>query len=505
MKSINIRGSRVTSALITLLLGALSALAQAPETNAPITHRDRVYVADQTSNTVSVIDPADNKLLGLIKLGDPRPNVLSPLYKGELNVHGLGFSPDHRTLTVISTGSNTVTLIDTATNKVKGTIYVGRSPHEGFFTPDGKELWIVVRGEDYISVIDPAQMHEVRRVKTANGPGMVIFSPDGKLAYVCHSFTPEFDVVDVRRHEVIKRIPVVSPFSPNLAITADGSEIWLTHKDVGKTTVIDARAFAVKYVIDTGAVTNHVNFAQTKQGRLAYVTIGGEDKVKVYKTGASAPEPVTTIVTGALPHGLWPSDDGSRVYVALENGDCVDVIDTAQQKVITTIKSGQMPQALVFISNAAPEMTATGLEPLKRAIENIQLKFMPPMIGGKKTREGVNKGPMNGGPKGFGVIRPLGLIDGLDVNFSGLAPEQEYQLTLEAGSKGARIGKMVVLTNVKADDKGKATGQVLSPLRQIVQKGARENRSLVRRRLVLRPMTGNQTGGVVLVSALDND
>ena len=59
---------------------------------------DRIYTADQNSNTVSVIDPVANKLLGQIRLGNPRPDVLSPLYRGEVNVHGLGFSPDHTTL-----------------------------------------------------------------------------------------------------------------------------------------------------------------------------------------------------------------------------------------------------------------------------------------------------------------------------------------------------------------------------------------------------------------------
>jgi YVTN family beta-propeller protein len=70
-------------------------------------------------------------------------------------VHGLGFSPDHKTLDVVSIGSNSVTLIDTETNLVKGKIYVGRSPHEAFFRPDGRELWVAVRGENYVSVIDP--------------------------------------------------------------------------------------------------------------------------------------------------------------------------------------------------------------------------------------------------------------------------------------------------------------------------------------------------------------
>ncbi len=131
-----------------------------------------------------MINPATNTLLGLISLGDPVPQALGALYKGALLVHGLGFSPDGRTLAVVSVGSNSVTLIDTATNAVKGTVYVGRAPHEAFFTPDGKELWVAVRGEDYVAVIDPVSMRETRRITTNNGPAMTLFSPDGKLAFV---------------------------------------------------------------------------------------------------------------------------------------------------------------------------------------------------------------------------------------------------------------------------------------------------------------------------------
>jgi hypothetical protein len=61
-----------------------------------------------------VIDPSTNKLLGVIRLGDPVPGALSALYKGQLLVHGLGYSPDSKTLAVVSIASNSVTLIDTA-------------------------------------------------------------------------------------------------------------------------------------------------------------------------------------------------------------------------------------------------------------------------------------------------------------------------------------------------------------------------------------------------------
>src|SRR5436309_13477544 len=106
---------RRTSFAVALAIGANVAVA-APGAG------DRVYTADQNSNTVSVIDPASNTLLGQIRLGNPRPDILSPLYRGELNVHGLGFSPDHKPLVAVSTVTNPVTFIDTATTNVKRTV-----------------------------------------------------------------------------------------------------------------------------------------------------------------------------------------------------------------------------------------------------------------------------------------------------------------------------------------------------------------------------------------------
>ena len=128
----------------TALIGVPYALAgQAPaaatDPDIPISHHDRVYSAEQYSNTVSVTDPADNTLVGAMHLGDPLPASFSPLYKGQLLVHGMGFSPDHRTIAVVAIGSNAVNFIDTATNSVKHVTYVGRSPHEPHLGGDAVE------------------------------------------------------------------------------------------------------------------------------------------------------------------------------------------------------------------------------------------------------------------------------------------------------------------------------------------------------------------------------
>src|ERR1700761_5241629 len=199
-----------------LATGAAAWAGQAPGALAapdiPISHHDRVYTAEQFSNTVSVTDPVDNQLLGVIRLGDPQPGNFSPLYKGQVLVHGMGFSPDRRTIAVVSIGSNSVTFIDTATSAVKHTTYVGRSPHEAFFTPDGKEVWVTVRGENYVSVLDAASYEEKSRIILPNGPGMQIFSPDGKYGYVCSSFNPELDVISVADHAIVDKVVQASPF-----------------------------------------------------------------------------------------------------------------------------------------------------------------------------------------------------------------------------------------------------------------------------------------------------
>jgi len=446
-------------ALPWLLLVCVStpAMAEQPpwaRSDIAISDRDRVYCADQTSNTVSVIDPAENKLLGVIRLGDPVPGALSPLYKGQLLVHGMGYSPDSKTLAVVSVGSNSVTLIDTATNKVKGVVYVGRSPHEAFFTANGRELWVTVRGENYVSVIDPQTMKETRRVELANGPGMTMFGPDGKYAFVCSSFTPELTVIDVASHKVIKRIPQVSPFSPDIGVSPENDEIWITLKDVGKVQIYSAKPpFDQKAVLDTGPITNHVNFANNRNGKFAYVTIGGTNEVKVFRRGKT-PELVATIPTGELPHGIWPSGDGSRVYVALENGEHCAAIDTVTNKVIANIPIGQTTQALVYVPKAVPSGSGTeNLMPLGTAANTARLHLE---AGGTSLPEA----------QASVAVNSLGLLDLVQIAAKGLGPKESYQVYL-AESNHSPFGKLQPLAILKTNPDGAGIVQAIGPLKAI--------------------------------------
>ena len=420
----------------------------------PVSSHDRVYVANQTSNTVSVIDPSSNQLLGVIRLGDPVPGALAPLYKGQLLVHGLGYSPDGKTLAVVSIGSNSVTLIDTATNQVKKIIYLGRSPHEPFFTPDGSELWVTVRGEDYVSVIDPVQMKEVRRIQLANGPGMTMFGLDGKYAFVCSSFTPELAVVEVASHQIIKRLPQASPFCPNIAVSPENDEVWITLKDVGKVQVYSAKPpFDQLALLDTGPITNHVNFANNRNGKFAYVTIGGLSEVKVFRRGAP-PTLTATIPVGDLPHGIWPSGDGSRVYVALENSVRAAVIDTLTNQVIADVPIGQTSQALVYVPNAVPNGTGTeNLVPLGEAGNTARLQLGP----------GETSWP---DAQGWAAVNSLGLLDLVQIAAKGLMPKAQYQVYV-SDSNQPPFANLVPLAVLKTNPDGAGIAQAIGPLKTL--------------------------------------
>jgi YVTN family beta-propeller protein len=480
----------MTRTLFTLALLAGSALCglspsyagQAPgaaaDADIPVSSHDRIYAAEQFSNTVSVTDPSTGTLLGVIRLGEPQPTNFSPLYRGQVLVHGMGFSPDHRTLAVVSIGSNSVTFIDTATNAVKGTTYVGRSPHEAFYTPNGKEVWVTVRGEDYVSVLDASTMQETGRIKTPSGPGMQIFSPDGQYGYVCSSFNPETVVVSVADHKIVGRVKQDSPFCPNIAATPDGKQIWFTLKDTGKIQVFDAKPpFAPIKTLDGGPITNHVNIVRNAKGQFAYVTIGGLSEVKVFRTDTF--ELVATVPVGKLPHGLWPSGDGSRIWVGLENDDKFIGIDTATNKVVAEVPIGQAPQAVVYVPNAVPEGDGRqNLQPLGVAGQTAHLTLAP---------NGMASGPA---PTSVSLFEQ-GLVQVLQGSVTGLEARKPYVLALADHANGS--GKLEPLSAFMTNPAGSAIVNATGPIRQIVQSDAPTER----RFLVIAPGTAAQPGAPV--------
>ncbi len=186
----------------------------------------------------------------------------------------------------------------------------------------------------------------------------------------------------------------------------------------GKVQVYSAKPpFEQKALLETGPITNHVNFVNNRNGKFAYVTIGGLGAVKVFRRGP-APELIATIPVGDLPHGIWPSGDGSRVYVALENAVEAAVIDTLTNRVIANVPIGQTSQALVYVPNAVPAGDGTdNLVPLGEAGNTARLRLE---AGGTALPDA----------QGWVAVNSLGLLDLVQLAAEGLTPKSQYQVYL---------------------------------------------------------------------------
>ena len=226
--------------------------------------------------------------------------------------------------------------------------------------------------------------------------------------------------------------------------------------------VFNARPpFGIRGVIDTGPITNHVNIVRNARGQFAYVTVGGLNIVKVFKTDTF--EQVATIPTGALPHGLWPSGDGTRVYVGLENADGAAVIDTLENKVIDTITVGQAPQGVAYVPNAVPQGDGMqSLQPLGAGTKLVQLT-----LAGKDSK-----------PATHVTLFDQGLVQVVQAAVTGLPPKQPFVLALSDDPRGA--GRLEPLAGFMTNPAGAAIVNTIGPIRQVTQSaGATPKRYLV--------------------------
>jgi DNA-binding beta-propeller fold protein YncE len=159
--------------------GTALPMASAQPNSAGVDPRDRVFITNEDSNTLVVINPRTNSFDE-----DPRPPfryvtngvapthaamIHKPLYHGCIDAHGAVPSPDGRLLATSGRGSGNIYLIDAVERRVIGNtpnpaagpttvadrlssgILLGREPHEPTFTRNGKELWVTLRGEDRIA------------------------------------------------------------------------------------------------------------------------------------------------------------------------------------------------------------------------------------------------------------------------------------------------------------------------------------------------------------------
>lgn len=362
---------------------------------AGIDARDRVFITNEDSNTIVVIDPRSNTVERTINLTsfdeDPRPPfryvtndvapthaamIHKPLYHGCIDAHGAVPSPDGRLLATSGRGSSNIYLIDAAERRVIGNVpnpaaapstgperlssglVLGREPHEPTFTRNGKELWVTLRGEDRIAVLDVERA--VRQLQgsvsvwlrrflpTLNGPAQVWFNREGTLAFVASQKVAQVDVFSVNtgadgfsRPRRLTTLDIGAQdklaFTPFMKTTADGAEVWFSHKLADALSCRSTRErFDVLDNVALGAMArpNHVEFVANAKGSVLYASLARVDdggpggvassQIAIVDRSAGAGERrmVGSFFShGRESHGLWTNPENNLLYVAHEQDE----------------------------------------------------------------------------------------------------------------------------------------------------------------------------------------
>ena len=316
-----------------LILGLLaSCQALMPPADPPPKLKTKVYIANESSNTVTVVDGTNFEVLGEIDTLNHAP-------------HDLALSRDGKTLWATNLASGRISVIDTDSLETIASIYTGKRSHVVTLTNDNKHAWVANIDDDTISIIDTKIYRILGTIPVSKGPMGIAFSRNGKLAYV--STKDKFvNVIDTMAHKVIKKIPV-GP-NPHFLVLGPDGRIWGTNTGRNDIYMIDPEKNEVSESIEVGPAPQQIAFGfQGTAGPNAYVTVAGIDKVVIVTANSPTPKIRGQFDVGDNPNGIWSNSVGTQLYVGHTKSNDLKVIDTGTNQTIATIPVGKKPIRVV--------------------------------------------------------------------------------------------------------------------------------------------------------------
>jgi YVTN family beta-propeller protein len=273
----------------------------------------RVYVPNLRGNSVSVIDPAKMKVVDTLKVGQSPQHVV------------VGY--DLRTLWAANnaerSNNGSLTPIDPRTGKTGAAIPVD-DPYNMYFTPDGKSAIVVAEARHRLDFRDPKTMAMQYTIDAPKCGGInhADFSIDGRTAFFTCEFDGSIAKVDLVGRKVAGYLVLPMPATRlKDRFVANGSPT---------TEVCTSRK----------GMPQDIRFSP--DGRKLYVADMEADGVHVID--AAAFKETAFISTGVAAHGLYPSRDGKRLYIANRGSHrihgprrgpgSVAVMDFASEKIV---------------------------------------------------------------------------------------------------------------------------------------------------------------------------
>ena len=271
---------------------------------------NRVYVANQDADTVSVIDGATDTVIATVNVGSSPACV--------------GVNPATNRIYVANYLSNNVSVIDGATNTVVKTIAVGSDPNGVAVNPATNRIYVANYNNNNVSVIDGATNTVVNTIPVGAYPYFAEANPTTNQIFVTNEGANSVSVIDGATDTVIATIPVgASPHG--LAVNPLYNRIWVANSSGDTISVIDGDTNTVigtavagdkPYDIDVIPATNRY-----------YVTNENGSTVSIMDGNTNAQ--ITTVAAGTEPDGIAANPSSFKVYAANYGSNTVSVLRVA--------------------------------------------------------------------------------------------------------------------------------------------------------------------------------
>jgi YVTN family beta-propeller protein len=305
----------------------------------------RVYVPNLRSNDVYVIDPATFKVVDKFKVG------LSPQHVVP--------SWDMQTLWVTNNAegktTGSLTPIDPKTGKPGKEIPVD-DPYNMYFTPDGKDAVVVVEAHARLDFRDAHTMalKKSLEVPECKGINHADFSIDGKYAIFTCEFGGKLAKIDFVNKKVIGYIELQKKGMPqDIRVSPDGKTFYVADMMADGVYVIDGDSFTKTGFIPTGVGTH--GMYPSRDGTKLYIANRGSNKIHGPRNGKGSVS-ILDFATGKI-IGNWPipgggspdmgnvSADGKYLWLSGRFDDVVYAFNTSTGDV-KKIKVGAEPHGL---------------------------------------------------------------------------------------------------------------------------------------------------------------
>ncbi|WP_213804044.1 beta-propeller fold lactonase family protein [Granulicella sp. dw_53] len=292
-------------------------VAEQPESNGP-----RIYVTNEVSGDLTVIDSVTYKVLATVPLGK-RPR-------------GIHASPDHKTLYIALSGSP----------------IAGPDVDESTLPPPD-------RSADGIGVFDVKQNKVIRILHGGPDPENFDVSKDGKQLFISNEDTSAVSILDVASGTILKSFQMGAQ-PEGVKITPDGKFVYITSEEKGNVAVLDPEAGKIVATIAVGHRPRSIAFLP--DGSRAYINAENDGTVVVVDTKKH--KMIKTISIGKpgiiKPMGVLLSLDASKLYVSTGRGHQVFTINTATDTVIGSVEVGQRPWGIALSPNGKTLYSANG-------------------------------------------------------------------------------------------------------------------------------------------------